>query len=154
MLTAEELLNRPTSAQNVEFTDEEILDTPIFDLNIAKQLQSTDVSALPAPTATANFMATATQINDFLKLMLDDISTLAPVPMDESTPVQSTGMDAETNTTTTDQMLTDIREETTANQSAAMDVAPKEPATLAPLLAPAMDLHIYLATPAVLPGPQ
>uniref|UniRef100_A0A915IMS3 Uncharacterized protein n=1 Tax=Romanomermis culicivorax TaxID=13658 RepID=A0A915IMS3_ROMCU len=111
-LTAEELLDRPTSATEVEPPDEELLDMLIFDLNIAKLPPSRVVLALPSPTATTNFMVTARQITDFLKLTLNNVLTLAPVPMDESTPVQPTMMDAGTNTTT-DQMLTDILEENT-----------------------------------------
>uniref|UniRef100_A0A915J5U6 Uncharacterized protein n=1 Tax=Romanomermis culicivorax TaxID=13658 RepID=A0A915J5U6_ROMCU len=34
-----------------------------------------------------------------------------------------------------------------------MDVIPVEPATVVPRTAPAVDPHIYLATPAILPGP-
>uniref|UniRef100_A0A915I582 Uncharacterized protein n=1 Tax=Romanomermis culicivorax TaxID=13658 RepID=A0A915I582_ROMCU len=98
-------------------------------------------------------MAKAMQINEFLKLRLDDISMLAPVPMDESTPVQPTAVDMETNTATTDQMLTNILEESTPKKSNTMDIAPEEPATVASLLAPAMDPPIYLATLGVLPGP-
>uniref|UniRef100_A0A915J7K4 Uncharacterized protein n=1 Tax=Romanomermis culicivorax TaxID=13658 RepID=A0A915J7K4_ROMCU len=86
MLTTEELLDCPTLGVNVEPADEELLDMPIFDLNIAKLQPSTDVSALPMPAAPSDIMVTATQITDFLKLMLDQISTLFPVPMDESTP--------------------------------------------------------------------
>uniref|UniRef100_A0A915L2W8 Uncharacterized protein n=1 Tax=Romanomermis culicivorax TaxID=13658 RepID=A0A915L2W8_ROMCU len=151
-LTAEELLDHLTSAIDVEPVNEELLDTPIFDLNIVKLPPSTDVSALPPLAATADLTVTATQITDFLKLTLDDISTLAPVPMDESTPVQPTAMDAETNTTT-DQMLTDIPEESIINQSTSMDVMPAEPATMLPSAMPAVDPRIYLATPAILPGP-
>uniref|UniRef100_A0A915LD61 Uncharacterized protein n=1 Tax=Romanomermis culicivorax TaxID=13658 RepID=A0A915LD61_ROMCU len=125
---------------------------PILDLNIAKLPPSTDVSALPNPAATADLTATATQITDFLKLTLDEISTLDPVPMDESTPVQPAPMDAETDTTM-DQMLMDIPEESTLDQSTSMDVAPAEPATMLPPMAPAVDLRIQLATPAILPGP-
>uniref|UniRef100_A0A915ITJ5 Uncharacterized protein n=1 Tax=Romanomermis culicivorax TaxID=13658 RepID=A0A915ITJ5_ROMCU len=70
ILTAEELLNRPTSAQDVEPVDEELLDMPIFDLNLAKLPPSVDVSAPPVPTATADFTAMKMQINEYLKLML------------------------------------------------------------------------------------
>uniref|UniRef100_A0A915IX13 Uncharacterized protein n=1 Tax=Romanomermis culicivorax TaxID=13658 RepID=A0A915IX13_ROMCU len=62
-------------------------------------------------------------------------------------------MDAETNTAT-DQMLMDIPEESTINQSTSMDVVPVKPAATLPPTAPTVDLGIYLATPAVLPGPQ
>uniref|UniRef100_A0A915JT13 Uncharacterized protein n=1 Tax=Romanomermis culicivorax TaxID=13658 RepID=A0A915JT13_ROMCU len=151
-LTAEELLDHPTLSVDVEPVDEELLDTPIFDLNIAKLRPSTDASALPAPTATANLTAMATQITDFLKLMLDKISTLALVPMNESTLIQPIAMDAETNTATA-QRLTDIPEEDTINQSRSMDIVPSEPTTTLPLTAPALDPRIYLATLATLPGP-
>uniref|UniRef100_A0A915IC05 Uncharacterized protein n=1 Tax=Romanomermis culicivorax TaxID=13658 RepID=A0A915IC05_ROMCU len=160
-LTTEELLDHPTSAQDVEPTNEELLDRLILDLNITKLPPSADVSALPPSTATAHFTGTATQITDFLKVMLDAISTLAPVPMDESTLIQPTPMDAEMNTTTTDQTLTDIPEETLTDipeetitdQSTAMDITPQEPAVVAPQPAPAVDPRIHLATPVVLPGP-
>uniref|UniRef100_A0A915IDK0 Uncharacterized protein n=1 Tax=Romanomermis culicivorax TaxID=13658 RepID=A0A915IDK0_ROMCU len=124
MLTAEELLNRPTLAKDVKPTDEELLDMPIFDLNMAKLRPSIDVSAPPALTATADLRATTMQINEFLKLTLDDISTLTLIPMDESTPVQPTAMEAETKTAITDETLTDILEETTADRSTTMDVMP------------------------------
>uniref|UniRef100_A0A915J2B2 Uncharacterized protein n=1 Tax=Romanomermis culicivorax TaxID=13658 RepID=A0A915J2B2_ROMCU len=152
MLTAEGLLDRPTWVIDVEPADEKLLDTLIFDLNIAKLLPSTDVSALPPLAVTADLMATATQMTDFLKLTLDEISTLTSEPMDESTPVQPTAMHAETNTTT-DQTLTDIPEERTADQSTLMDVLPAEPATMLPRRAPAVDPHIYLATRAILLRP-
>uniref|UniRef100_A0A915J154 Uncharacterized protein n=1 Tax=Romanomermis culicivorax TaxID=13658 RepID=A0A915J154_ROMCU len=70
-----------------------------------------------------------------------------------TTPIQPAPMDAET-TTATDQTLTDIPEESTSNQSTSMDVLPVEPATVLPPTAPAMDLHIYLATLAILTGPR
>uniref|UniRef100_A0A915HZN0 Uncharacterized protein n=1 Tax=Romanomermis culicivorax TaxID=13658 RepID=A0A915HZN0_ROMCU len=95
----------------------------------------------------------AMQITDFLKLTLDDISTLAPVPMDESTLVQPMAMDAETNITTAEQMLTNIPEKSTVDQSTSMDIMPPEPAAMARPTAPAVDPRIYLATPAIPPGP-
>uniref|UniRef100_A0A915JDA2 Uncharacterized protein n=1 Tax=Romanomermis culicivorax TaxID=13658 RepID=A0A915JDA2_ROMCU len=151
-LTAEELLGHPTFAIEVEPVDKELLDRPIFDLNIAKLQLSTDVLALCTPTATADFTATTTQTTHFLKLTLHDISTLAPVPMEKSTLVQPIPMDAKTNTTM-EQTLTDILEETTADQSIAMDVAPQEPAAMAVPLVPEVDPRIYLATPTILLGP-
>uniref|UniRef100_A0A915JEC4 Uncharacterized protein n=1 Tax=Romanomermis culicivorax TaxID=13658 RepID=A0A915JEC4_ROMCU len=109
-LTTEELLNHPTSA---------------IERTCRRQLRCRpSPHQLPQPT----------QITDFLKLMLDDISTLAPVPMHESTRVQPTMMEAKTNTTT-DQTLTDIPEETTADQSTAMDQSCPDPGLL-PLLGP------------------
>uniref|UniRef100_A0A915KIK0 Uncharacterized protein n=1 Tax=Romanomermis culicivorax TaxID=13658 RepID=A0A915KIK0_ROMCU len=111
MLTAEELFDRPIDIE-VEPPDDELLDTQIFDLNIAKLPPSTDVSALPMPAAPSDITATATQITDFLKLTLHEISSIAPAPMDESTPIQAAAMDSET-TTTTHQMLMGIPEEST-----------------------------------------
>uniref|UniRef100_A0A915K1T4 Uncharacterized protein n=1 Tax=Romanomermis culicivorax TaxID=13658 RepID=A0A915K1T4_ROMCU len=73
--------------------------------------------------------------------------------MDESTPVKPTAMDAETNTRTTEQMLTNIPEESTLDHSTSMDIVPAELAMMSPSTAPAVDQHIYLATSAILPGP-
>uniref|UniRef100_A0A915KQQ6 Uncharacterized protein n=1 Tax=Romanomermis culicivorax TaxID=13658 RepID=A0A915KQQ6_ROMCU len=73
-------------------------------------------------------------------------------PMDKSTPIQPAPMDTET-TTTTDQMLMDIPEESTVDQSTSMDIVPIEPATTLPATIPAVDPGIYLATLAILPGP-
>uniref|UniRef100_A0A915HEX2 Uncharacterized protein n=1 Tax=Romanomermis culicivorax TaxID=13658 RepID=A0A915HEX2_ROMCU len=64
MLTAEELLDRPIDVE-VEPSDEGLLDTLIFDLNIAKLPPSTDASALPMPATPSDISATATQITDF-----------------------------------------------------------------------------------------
>uniref|UniRef100_A0A915KWZ1 Uncharacterized protein n=1 Tax=Romanomermis culicivorax TaxID=13658 RepID=A0A915KWZ1_ROMCU len=63
------------------------------------------------PAAPFDITATAMQITDFLKLMLDDISHIAPTLMDEFTPIQPAALDSETMTL--DQMLTDIPEEST-----------------------------------------
>uniref|UniRef100_A0A915HKZ3 Uncharacterized protein n=1 Tax=Romanomermis culicivorax TaxID=13658 RepID=A0A915HKZ3_ROMCU len=103
--------------------------------------------------ATADLTATAMQITDFLKLTPDDISTLPPVPMDKSTPVQPTTMDAETNTTM-DQTLTDIPQESTIDQSMPMDIMPAKPPMMLPRTAPTVNSPIYLATLAILPRPS
>uniref|UniRef100_A0A915L8V2 Uncharacterized protein n=1 Tax=Romanomermis culicivorax TaxID=13658 RepID=A0A915L8V2_ROMCU len=107
-LTAEELLERPINVE-VEPADDELLDTPVFELNIAKLPPSTDALALPMPAAPSDITATATQISDFLKLTLEEISNIALAPMDESTPIQPAAIDSETMTS--EQMLTDIPEE-------------------------------------------
>uniref|UniRef100_A0A915JUJ5 Uncharacterized protein n=1 Tax=Romanomermis culicivorax TaxID=13658 RepID=A0A915JUJ5_ROMCU len=86
--TTEEQLDCPTGV-DAEPADKELLDTPIFDLNIAKLPPSTDASALPVLAAPSDITATATQITNFLKLTLDEISNIAPAPMDESTPHSS-----------------------------------------------------------------
>uniref|UniRef100_A0A915IZE4 Uncharacterized protein n=1 Tax=Romanomermis culicivorax TaxID=13658 RepID=A0A915IZE4_ROMCU len=151
-LTAEELLNHPTGV-DLELADKELLDTLIFDLSIAKLPTSTEVSALPMPAAPSDITGTATQITHFLKLMLKEISNITPVPMDESTFIQPAAMDAKMNTAT-DQMLTDIPEESTIDQCMSMDVVPVEPAATLPLMASAVDLQIYLVTLAILPSPQ
>uniref|UniRef100_A0A915JAI9 Uncharacterized protein n=1 Tax=Romanomermis culicivorax TaxID=13658 RepID=A0A915JAI9_ROMCU len=76
---------------------------------------STEVSTLPMPAVPSDITATATQITNFLKLTLDKISNIAPAPMDESTPIQLAGMDSETMTS--DQMLTDIPEQSIVDQT-------------------------------------
>uniref|UniRef100_A0A915J051 Uncharacterized protein n=1 Tax=Romanomermis culicivorax TaxID=13658 RepID=A0A915J051_ROMCU len=136
----------------MEPSDEELLYTPIFDLNIGKLPSSTDVSALPMLAVPSNITATAMQITDFLKLTLDEISNFALAPMDESTHIQPATIDSEM-TKTTDRMLTDIPKESTLDQSRSMDVVPIEPATTMPAMVSIVDRRIYLATPAVLPGP-
>uniref|UniRef100_A0A915L2P3 Uncharacterized protein n=1 Tax=Romanomermis culicivorax TaxID=13658 RepID=A0A915L2P3_ROMCU len=136
MLTAKELLECPIDVE-VEPTDEELLKTLVFDLNIAKLPPSTEASAFPMPTAPSDIMATATQISDFLKLTLDEISNVVPAPMDESTPIQPAAIDSETMTS--EQMLTDILKESTVDQSTSMDVALIEPATTIPTKTPAVD---------------
>uniref|UniRef100_A0A915JFX2 Uncharacterized protein n=1 Tax=Romanomermis culicivorax TaxID=13658 RepID=A0A915JFX2_ROMCU len=48
------------------------------------------------PPVMADLSVSAMQINSFLKLKLDDILLLAPVPLEESMPVQPINMDMET----------------------------------------------------------
>uniref|UniRef100_A0A915K3B4 Uncharacterized protein n=1 Tax=Romanomermis culicivorax TaxID=13658 RepID=A0A915K3B4_ROMCU len=128
-----------------EPSDDELLETPIFDLIIAK-LPTTVTSSSPTSlTTTANLTVSTTSINEFLKLMLDDISSLAPVPAQELMPIQFIVMDTKADVTTaSDHTLTDIMEETTVDKVTAMDVAPP---------APVIDPLIYLATQVVLPSP-
>uniref|UniRef100_A0A915JA18 Uncharacterized protein n=1 Tax=Romanomermis culicivorax TaxID=13658 RepID=A0A915JA18_ROMCU len=57
------------TSEPVEPANEELLDMPIFVLNIGKLPLSTDVSALPMPAAPSDITATANQITDFFKLM-------------------------------------------------------------------------------------
>uniref|UniRef100_A0A915K2V4 Uncharacterized protein n=1 Tax=Romanomermis culicivorax TaxID=13658 RepID=A0A915K2V4_ROMCU len=87
VLTAEELLERPMLPTGPEPSEDQLLEMLIFDLNMAKL----PTAALqPAPRelpAAADLTVSATQINEFLKLMLDDISSLAPAPLEESTPL-------------------------------------------------------------------
>uniref|UniRef100_A0A915JQI8 Uncharacterized protein n=1 Tax=Romanomermis culicivorax TaxID=13658 RepID=A0A915JQI8_ROMCU len=153
-LTAEELLERPMLSTALEPSDDELLEMLILDLNMAKLPLAAPPLVSHKPSTTADITAWAAQINDFLKLMLEDISSLAPDPLEESTPIQPIAMDTETNTTTSDQMLMDILEETTTDNIATMDIMPPEPAMNVALQAPAMDPSIYLATPAILPKPR
>uniref|UniRef100_A0A915HXI3 Uncharacterized protein n=1 Tax=Romanomermis culicivorax TaxID=13658 RepID=A0A915HXI3_ROMCU len=100
------------------------------------------LTSLPART---DLTVSGTLINKFLKLTLDDISSLAPVPEEMATPVHQTEMDTEPDTTTTlDHTLTNIPEGTTTNNKSAMDL-------IQPSLA--MDPLIYLAMPAALATP-
>uniref|UniRef100_A0A915JBS7 Uncharacterized protein n=1 Tax=Romanomermis culicivorax TaxID=13658 RepID=A0A915JBS7_ROMCU len=59
----------------------------------------------------SDITATATQINDFLKLTLEEISHIAPAPLDKSTPIQPAAIDSETMRS--EQMSTDMPEEST-----------------------------------------
>uniref|UniRef100_A0A915HIC2 Uncharacterized protein n=1 Tax=Romanomermis culicivorax TaxID=13658 RepID=A0A915HIC2_ROMCU len=152
ILTAKELLDQPILLAAPEPSDDELFETPIFDLNIAKLPTTAPTSAPTEPPAAAILMVSGTQINDFLKLTLDDILSWALVLLEELTPIQPFDMDTETNTATLDQMLTDIPEETTTDNATTMDVAPPVPAMNRVPLMPALDPSMYLATPMILPG--
>uniref|UniRef100_A0A915IR49 Uncharacterized protein n=1 Tax=Romanomermis culicivorax TaxID=13658 RepID=A0A915IR49_ROMCU len=104
-----------------------------------KKRSHTPIYACPLPT-TASAPGSTTEE----QLRLDDISSPAPVPMEELTPDQPVNMETEADTATLDHMLMDIPEETTANNVTAIDLAPH---------APAIDLLIYLTKPLVLPSP-
>uniref|UniRef100_A0A915JVJ4 Uncharacterized protein n=1 Tax=Romanomermis culicivorax TaxID=13658 RepID=A0A915JVJ4_ROMCU len=96
-------------------------------------------------TTTADLMAFGTSINKFLKLMLHDDWSLAPVTAQELTPIQPFEMDTKADPmTASDHTMTNIMEETTANNVTAMDIA---------LPTPAIDPSIYLAMKVVLPSP-
>uniref|UniRef100_A0A915JAN0 Uncharacterized protein n=1 Tax=Romanomermis culicivorax TaxID=13658 RepID=A0A915JAN0_ROMCU len=96
-------------------------------------------------TTTADLIVSVTSINKFLKLMLDNILLLAPVPTQELTPVQPVEMDTKADAmATSDHTLTDIAEETPAYKVTAMDIAPSMPT---------IDPSFYVATLVVLPSP-
>uniref|UniRef100_A0A915I3N3 Uncharacterized protein n=1 Tax=Romanomermis culicivorax TaxID=13658 RepID=A0A915I3N3_ROMCU len=141
--TTEELLNRPILASSHELSDDELFETPIFDLNIAKLPPDVIMSSPTGPPTAADLTVPETSINEFLKLMLDDISTLAPVSVEMTIPVHQPKMDTKEAMNTADKTLTDMPEETTADAETLINVVP-----------PAVDPSIYLATPMALPNPR
>uniref|UniRef100_A0A915HHZ5 Uncharacterized protein n=1 Tax=Romanomermis culicivorax TaxID=13658 RepID=A0A915HHZ5_ROMCU len=108
--------------------DDKLLETLNFDLNIAKlatTVMTSSPTSLPAP---ADLTVLATLINNFFRL--DDILSLAPVSEELTTPVNQTEMDIKPKATATaDKTLTDIPEETTADNETAMDVHATQIAT-------------------------
>uniref|UniRef100_A0A915J6I1 Uncharacterized protein n=1 Tax=Romanomermis culicivorax TaxID=13658 RepID=A0A915J6I1_ROMCU len=72
-LTTEELLECPTLATAPEPTDDKLLEMLIFDCNMVKLPQLATLSASQEQTTTTVITASATQINDFLKLVLKSI---------------------------------------------------------------------------------
>uniref|UniRef100_A0A915KDK2 Uncharacterized protein n=1 Tax=Romanomermis culicivorax TaxID=13658 RepID=A0A915KDK2_ROMCU len=147
------MIDHPMLLAAPEPSDDDLLQTSIFDLNIAKLLMTVPTPARTEPPTAADLTVSVTQINDFLKLTLDHISSLAPAPLEELTPVQPIDMDTRMNTTTSDQMLTDIPEDTTTDNATAIDIAPPMPAMDIVPSPPPVDPSIYLATPGMLPGP-
>uniref|UniRef100_A0A915K0Y6 Uncharacterized protein n=1 Tax=Romanomermis culicivorax TaxID=13658 RepID=A0A915K0Y6_ROMCU len=127
-------------------SDDDLLEMPIFDLNIAKLSATVTMLSPTGRTAAADLTVLVTSIKDFLKLTLVDIWSLAPVLAEETMPVQQIEIDTGAKVTTiSDHTLTDIPTETTTDNITAMDVVPP---------APAIDPSIYLATPVALPSPQ
>uniref|UniRef100_A0A915KS87 Uncharacterized protein n=1 Tax=Romanomermis culicivorax TaxID=13658 RepID=A0A915KS87_ROMCU len=113
---ADKLLDQPMLTAPPKPSDDELLETVIFDLNIAK-------TSATGPPAVANLTVSVTSINEFLKFILDDIFSLAPVSEEMTTLAHQTEMDTETDATaTTDQTLTNIPEETTTDNETAMDM--------------------------------
>uniref|UniRef100_A0A915HZD0 Antifreeze protein n=1 Tax=Romanomermis culicivorax TaxID=13658 RepID=A0A915HZD0_ROMCU len=102
------------------------------------------MSSPTSPLATLDLTVSGTSINKFLKLMLDDISTLAPISLEMTTLVHQRKLDTEEAMNMSDKTLTKIPEETTADAKTLMDV-------VQPM--PAVDPSIHLATPMVLPSP-
>uniref|UniRef100_A0A915J6Q9 Uncharacterized protein n=1 Tax=Romanomermis culicivorax TaxID=13658 RepID=A0A915J6Q9_ROMCU len=103
--------------------------------------------------AAADLMVSATQVNNLIKLTFDNILLLAPVPLEEWTLIQPIAMNTEMNTTTLDQMLTNILEETTTDNVTIMNVVLPLPAMDVVLPTPTVDPSIYLATPTMVPSP-
>uniref|UniRef100_A0A915L644 Uncharacterized protein n=1 Tax=Romanomermis culicivorax TaxID=13658 RepID=A0A915L644_ROMCU len=124
--------------------NDELFETLIFDLNIVKLPAMVPTSSPTERPAVADLTVLTTSINNSLKLMLDDIWSLASVPIQESTPIQPINMETEADTTTSNHILTHIPEKTTSDNVTAVDVA---------LHAPALNPSIYLTMPMVLPSP-
>uniref|UniRef100_A0A915HI74 Uncharacterized protein n=1 Tax=Romanomermis culicivorax TaxID=13658 RepID=A0A915HI74_ROMCU len=99
-LTAKELLDGPMLQATPELSDDKLLETPIFGINIGKLPAMVTTSAPTEPPAAANLTISSTSINDFLKLTLDDISSLALIPIEESMPIQPIDMETEAYTAT------------------------------------------------------
>uniref|UniRef100_A0A915JJF9 Uncharacterized protein n=1 Tax=Romanomermis culicivorax TaxID=13658 RepID=A0A915JJF9_ROMCU len=56
--------------------DDELLETPLFNLNIAKLPAMVTTSSPTSPPVQANLTVSATSVNEFLKLTLDNVSSL------------------------------------------------------------------------------
>uniref|UniRef100_A0A915JKG4 Uncharacterized protein n=1 Tax=Romanomermis culicivorax TaxID=13658 RepID=A0A915JKG4_ROMCU len=102
-LTADELLECLMLLSRPEPSDEELLEMLISDLNITKLPATVATLSLTSRPAAADLTVLATLINDFLKLTLDDISSLAPVPMEMTIPPpNSNGYRSQRYTATSD----------------------------------------------------
>uniref|UniRef100_A0A915IAC7 Uncharacterized protein n=1 Tax=Romanomermis culicivorax TaxID=13658 RepID=A0A915IAC7_ROMCU len=140
---ADELLDQLMSTTFPELSDDELLETPLLDLNNAKLPTMVMTSSATSPPAQADLMVSVTSINEFLKLMLDNILSLASVSKEMATPVNQTEMDTKPHAPA-DQTLTDIPEETTTDNETRIDMVQT---------APAVNPSIYLARPRALPSP-
>uniref|UniRef100_A0A915IYD1 Uncharacterized protein n=1 Tax=Romanomermis culicivorax TaxID=13658 RepID=A0A915IYD1_ROMCU len=119
-LTVQELLKCPILASSQEPTAKELFNTPTLDLNIAKLLPNVAVSSPTGQPAMADLMVLVASINEFLKLRLDDISTLAPISAEMTTSVHQPHMEfKEKATTAQEELLTDITEENTMDAGTA-----------------------------------
>uniref|UniRef100_A0A915IQ21 Uncharacterized protein n=1 Tax=Romanomermis culicivorax TaxID=13658 RepID=A0A915IQ21_ROMCU len=144
-LIRDKLLERPMLPATPELFNDDLLKTPILDLNITKLPVTATMSSPTCPPAAANLMVSVTSINDFPKLMLNDILYLAPVSLEMITATHQIKVDTEAKAiANSDRTLTDIPEETPTDNKTAIDVVQ---------LRPAIDPLIYLAMPAALPSP-
>uniref|UniRef100_A0A915I198 Uncharacterized protein n=1 Tax=Romanomermis culicivorax TaxID=13658 RepID=A0A915I198_ROMCU len=117
-LTADELLECPMLPAAPKPSDDDLLEMLIFDLNTTKLPTTAAMSSPTSPPAAAHLTVLATLTKDFLKLTLDDISSLARVSSEMTTLTYQIKVDTEAEATaTSDQTLTDIPEETTADNS-------------------------------------
>uniref|UniRef100_A0A915IWD9 Uncharacterized protein n=1 Tax=Romanomermis culicivorax TaxID=13658 RepID=A0A915IWD9_ROMCU len=152
-----------TTASEMALTAKEVLehlilapshDTPIFDLNIVKLPPNVVGLSPTSQPATSNFTVSAISINKFHKLRLDDISTMAAVSNEKTTPVHQHEMEIEGEVTTaSEKMLTDIPKENTTDAGTMMDaVLPGPPsiylamstALLSPPMIPTVAIARYI----------
>uniref|UniRef100_A0A915KEY5 Uncharacterized protein n=1 Tax=Romanomermis culicivorax TaxID=13658 RepID=A0A915KEY5_ROMCU len=85
LVTNEELLDQLILASSHEPSDDELMETPIFDLNIAKLLPDI-TSSWTSLASASDLIASALRINEFLKLALKDIANIAPARMELTMP--------------------------------------------------------------------
>uniref|UniRef100_A0A915ITD6 Uncharacterized protein n=1 Tax=Romanomermis culicivorax TaxID=13658 RepID=A0A915ITD6_ROMCU len=110
-------------ASTHELSNNELLETPISDLNITKLLADVATSSLAGPTPASDLTASAMSINKFLKLRLDDITnTMREAVEMTKLKQQPIKPDMEEDIMNiSDKTLTDIPKETTVDTKTTMD---------------------------------